>query len=150
MIHCMLLALKSIDWLGVPHEHIPGDNGVVDQQNQSVSVTLFIISLILLAWLIARIQSRMRMPQRPHRPYRVFSQLLRHQGVSASDRLVLLVLAMSRRMKQPAVLLLSPALFTRHAEAWLGGSLGSHWPGARQRLVRVAQQVFADASGSSS
>lgn len=145
MNHACLLALRTIDWLGVPHDGTSGVVSGADQQRQLESIVLFAISLLLLVWLIARIQSRMRMPQRPHQPYRVFNRLLKHHGLGRGDRFMLLVLAISRRMKQPTVLLLSPSLFTRYAEAWLSESrLGSFWPGARRKLVRVAQQVFAE------
>ncbi len=137
-----LLALKSIDWLGVPNGS-GHQAAVTDQDRQLVMILLFATSVILTIWLLSRIQNRMQAPQRPRRPYRLLGDLLKHHGVTLADRWMLLFLTRSQHMKQPTLLLLSPSLFARYAEAWLTGTRsGAVWPSARQRLVRVAQKVF--------
>ncbi|MGC4121542.1 MAG: hypothetical protein QM765_44595 [Myxococcales bacterium] len=140
-----MLALTSIDWLGIPRDNAEGVASGADSPRQILSLVFFATSLILMLWLLARIQGRMNAPVRSYRPYRVFRRLLKHHGVGRRDRLMLCVLAGCRRIKQPAVLLLSPALFAQQAELWLTQSqVGSAWPGAHQRLVSVAQRVFGE------
>lgn len=143
-----LLALKSIDWPGIPQSGAQQTAGAPDQERQIITIIFFATSVILTIWLIARIQSRIQTPQKPHRPYRLFGRLLKHHRLGLADRWMLFVLAGCQGMKQPSLLLLSPGLFAKHADAWLSGStLGSAWPRARQRLVRIAQQVFAEDAG---
>ncbi len=141
-----ILALKSTDWLVQP-----GGGGIWkesdsgEKQQQVMTIILFSMSLVLLLWLISRIQSRLAMPQASHRPWRVFRELLKHHGLSLSDRLLLAAVARSRRIKQPALLLLSPGLFSQHATQWLGDSrLAVLWPNAKGRLTRIAQHIFTE------
>jgi hypothetical protein len=143
-----ILAIKPADWLarqgGVWPESDPSQ-----RMHEFRMVLFFLAALVLLVWLIARIQGRMQVAQAPHRPWRVFWCLLKYHGLGVSDRLLLGAIAFSQGLKQPAVLLLSPSLFTRYAIAWLGDShLGSIWPGAKERLTRVAHKVFTEPSGS--
>ena len=139
-----ILALKSVNGLVPPGGLWPESNSARTQHELTL-VILFSTSLILLVWLISRIQGRMNVPQVSHRPWRVFWRLLKHHGLGLSDRLMLCAIASSRRIKQPTVLLLSPGLFTRHAMEWLGSShLVLLWPGAKERLTRIAQQVFTE------
>ncbi|HEX2974101.1 MAG TPA: hypothetical protein VHP11_17340 [Tepidisphaeraceae bacterium] len=140
----LLLAYKGVDWLGIPRDGA-GEVANTSDQRQIISLIFFATSLILMLWLFARIQGRMNSPSKPYRPYGVFRRLLKHHGIVRGDRIMLCVLASCQRIKQPAVLLLSPALFAQHAEQWLTRSrVGTAWPGARKRLVRVAQRVFAE------
>ena len=142
---CRFLALKSIDWLGNPPDSLWPTSGPASQERQLQAFVLLGAAAILLIWLVARIQNRLRMPRKPYQPYRLFTQVLKYHDVAFKDRLMLLALVFCQRLKQPTHMLLSPALFTRHAEQWLSGSaLGAIWPKARRRLVRVAQQVFAE------
>lgn len=140
-----LLALKSINWLGIPRDVAQESAGAADQERQMVMIIFFATSVILTIWLIARIQNRMRTPTKPRQPYRVFRQLLRHHELGLADRWILYSLAVCQGMKQPTLLLLSPGLFAQYAEKWLSGSVvGGSWPRARQRLVRIAQRVFSE------
>ena len=143
-----ILALRPANWLQ-PGGFWPGSSPA-ERQHELAMVILFSTALILLIWLIARIQNRMTVPQVPHQPWRVFWSLLKHHGLGPSDRLLLTMIAFSRRIKQPSLLLLSPSLFTRHAMAWLGNSsFAPLWPGAKERLTRIAQQVFTEGSEAS-
>ncbi len=139
-----ILALKSVNGLVPPGGLWPESNAAQTRHEVTLMI-LFSASLILLIWLISRIQRRMNVPQVPYRPWRVFWRLLKHHGLGLSDRLMLCAIASSRRIKQPTLLLLSPGLFTRHAMEWLGDShLVPLWPGAKTRLTRIAQQVFTE------
>ena len=141
-----ILAVKSADWLVQP-----GSGGVwrettsAQKQREFMTIMFLATSLVLLIWLIARIQSRMRVVQAPHRPRQVFRSLLKHHGLGLSDRLLLRAIVRGQRIKQPTLLLLSPGLFSRYATQWLGKSmLASLWPDAKGRLARIAQQVFVE------
>ncbi len=115
------------------------------QERQFVTLVLFGIALILLIWLVARVQARMNRPQTRPRPWHVFGLLLKHHGLGLSDRLLLSAVARNQRIKQPTVLLLSPGLFSRYGTQWLAESYGARlWPDAKGRLARIAQRVFTE------
>jgi hypothetical protein len=132
----------------------PGSGGIwqesspAEKQRELMTIVFLATSLVLLIWLIARLQSRMRVAHAPRRPRRVFRSLLKHHGLGLSDRLLLGTIVRGQRIKQPTLLLLSPGLFSRHATQWLGRSLlASLWPDAKGRLARIAQQVFTEMPG---
>lgn len=141
------LGLGSACWLG----QIGGvwrESTADQKQRDLATVLLFAAALILLLLLISRIHNRVVTPQTPGRPWRVFRCLLKQHGLCLSDRLLLCAIACSRQIKHPTVLLLSPDLFTRHARQWLAESgLVPLWPGAQERLTRIAQQVFGEPAG---
>lgn len=146
MIDMWMLAARSMAWLVQP-----GSGGVwqeatpEEKQREFVTIVLFATALVLMIWLISRLQSRMHVRQVPHRPRKVFRSLLKHHGLGLSDRLLLRAIVRGQRIKQPTLLLLSPGLFSRHATQWLGRSmLASLWPDAKGRLARIAQQVFTE------
>jgi hypothetical protein len=141
----LLLALDSINWPGQSGGGVWQDSTQAEKQHEFTMIILFSTSLILLLWLIARIQRRISVSQAPRRPWHVFRSLLKHHGLGLSDRLLLIAIARSHRLKQPVLLLLSPGLFTRHAMEWLSESrLASMWPGAKERLTQIAQQIFTE------
>ncbi len=116
-----------------------------EQRRQFVTIVLLATSLILLVWLVTRIQGRLERPEAMHRPWRLFTALLKEHGLGRGDRVLLCTIAWCRRLKQPTVLLLSPALFTRHATAWLSESrFAPLWPQGKDRLARIARMVFAE------
>jgi len=143
----LILAIETVDWLGQRSGPWRGSSSQKEQRELAI-VLLFSTALILLFWLITRIHGRVAVPRTPNRPWRVFWCLLKHHGLGVLDRLLLCVIVCGRRVRQPAVMLLSPSLFTRIAMQWLDKSgLAPVWPGARQRLTRIAQQVFAEPGG---
>lgn len=142
-----LLALQGIRWLGKPAPD-GWRNPPAERQVEWLTVLAIATSLLLLLWLLARIQGRMTSPQPPRHPYRLLGRLLRRHGVGIVDRWLVLLMVIDQRVRPPAVLLLSPALFARHADAWLTRSkLASLWPGTRKRLLGVAQRIFTDEAG---
>ncbi len=141
----LILALDSIHWLGQTSGPWR-ESSAYQKQRELAMVLLFSTALILLLWLIARVHSRVAAPHAPKRPWRVFWCLLKHHGLGLSDRLLLCAIVRGQRIRQPAVLLLSPSLFTRCAMQWLDKSgLAPVWPGAKERLAHIAQRVFAEA-----
>lgn len=142
----LILALDSIHRLGQASA-VWRESAANQKQRELAMVLLFSTALILLLWLIARIHSRVAVPRTPNRPWRVFWRLLKHHGLSLSDRLLLCAIVRGQRIRQPTVLLLSPGLFTRSAMQWLGSSgLAPLWPGAKERLAQIAQRVFGEAA----
>lgn len=140
-----LLALTTVDWLGIPRDTTTTGGSITDPQSQMRSILLLAVALLLVLWLLSRVQSRLRGQPRRHRPYTIFRGLLKHHDIGRGDRMMLSILALSCGLRQPVQLLLSPTLFARYAEKWLSGAASSRfWPSARKRLVRVAQKVFGE------
>jgi hypothetical protein len=141
-----ILAVDSIRWLAQAGGAVWRESNAYEKQRDLAMVMLFSTSLILLIWLISRVHNRVVVPRAPSRPWRVFWSLLKYHGLGLSDRLLLCAIVRGRRIRQPALLLLSPSLFTRCAMQWLGESgLAPLWPGAKERLAQIAQRVFAEA-----
>jgi hypothetical protein len=142
-----VLALHSVYRLGQT-SGVWRESSANQKQRDLAMVLLFSTALILLLLLISRIHSRVGAPRTVSRPWRVFWCLLKHHGLCLSDRLLLCAIVRGQRVRQPAVLLLSPDLFARFARQWLGDSgLVPLWPGAQVRLTRIARQVFGEQAG---
>lgn len=141
----LILGAKSTGWLVQPGGSVWQDADSPERQREFLTVVLFATAMILLIWLISRMQARLGRPAVPHRPWHVFRLLLRSHKLGLSDRLLLCVIARGQGIKQPTVLLLSPTLFSRYATQWLSESrVAALWPGVKERLTRIAQQVFAE------
>lgn len=142
-----ILALRSVDWLGKPSPGRGTPLPASDPRHALLLAMLFVTAVLLVVWLTARLQARATERQPRRRPYRLFRHLLNQLGLTRGDRMLLTAIARCRQLKQPAVLLLSPALFAHHTDRWLAESrFAPLWPRAIQRLNRIAQRVFAPPS----
>ncbi len=80
---------------------------------------LGLAAVVLLAYLLAELQRKRAVgPAKNDDPERLYRDLLGKLGLATDERQVLDTLAREMRLKHPAVILLSEALFDRHVAGW--------------------------------
>lgn len=101
---------------------------------------LAVATLALLATLARRWRAR-----KIYNPRRLFLEVLRSVPLTVPQRDLLRRIARDLRLPHPTVLLLSPHIFTVHANAWMSASRNAT-PSMRTRLDGLQRAIYAPAA----
>jgi len=79
----------------------------------------FVVTLIVVTYILVRRQERQHRGDPPRRPIKLFRDLLDHLSLGGAEKQLLQSVAHRNQLANPTVLLLSPALFDRHTARYL-------------------------------
>lgn len=99
-------------------------------------------SVVLVFYVAARLMNRRGVVETVRPPNRFFARLLRDMGVGWLDRVLLLRAARRSRLPQPAIMMLAPGLFEKHAGTWADSLNMALRAFVRARFAHVSAIAF--------
>jgi len=109
---------------------------------------VFVVGLLLLmVLLLALISTLLRRWQKRkvYNPKRLFLDVLRTTPLTVPQRDLVRRIARDLRLPHPAILLLSPRIFTENANAWMSASRNANTH-TRDKLSALATSIFGTAA----
>jgi hypothetical protein len=132
-------------WEGVrgAFQHsLPQAEGQASPLKTTLIFVGILLGVVLVFYVAARLMNRSGVVEKVRPPNRFFAHLLREMGVGWLDRFLLLRAARRSRLPQPAIIMLAPVLFEKHAGTW-ADSLNMALRGfVRARLAHVSAIAF--------